>query len=525
MGINKGILSLLLTQIYPTVNNAISILSKYGGSLWVADPAYTFTRSDGTGVAGDGSDAGYVRDLCTSYGSEVIPANWASSAFSSVNQGLTVTCSIDAGADTATYTLQGIGSTTYADPVFNLLGSNLVTNGGETFEVNAVGFTGAITPAGAVPRLQLAEMTSDGTYLRGTLIPLGSKVVVTLGSDCKLVRVAVVLGSWSAGTAVNATFTLQKPSLRQLLGRPLFQSTTSFKPKLKRVPKKLGPELIVDNSFGGTSGWVLGSGFSIAGGQLTANAVAMNQSAYRQPSDSTLQAGKSYQFEIVCSSYTSGTYALLATGGANPIGDKTSAGTFTGVLNSATAGAVYVWAKQPLTAVFDSISVREVLEWGWAWVFDGTDDVLSTVSQPTAAAETLIICADVSAAAQTARVRIEKADSTTGLRIYGDTAFFYALHYAAAGAQFTPCGGASDKRGVATLRVAAGAQATRMNGVQSAVKFTDYVSGALPVKIGNGIYGASAMNVFAAAYSPVAIPNAELLIVEQALGQLAGLTL
>lgn len=372
MGINKGILSLLLTQIYPTVNNAISILSKYGGSLWVADPAYTFTGSDGTGAASDGSDTGYVRDLVS-----------------------------------------------------------------------------------------------------------------------------------------NA--------------RPLFQSTTGFKPKLKRVPKKLGPEIIVDNSFEGTSGWVLGGGFSIAGGQLTANAVATNQSAYRQLSDSTLQAGKSYQFEIVCSSYTSGTYALLSTGGGNPIGDKAAAGTFTGVLNNSTAGAVYVWAKQPLTAVFDSISVREVLEWGWAWVFDGADDVLATVSQPTAAAETLIICADVSAAAaQTARVRIEKADSTTGLRIYGDTAPFYALHYAAAGAQFTPCGGASDKRGVATLRVAAGAQATRMNGVQYAVKSTNYVSGALPVKIGNGIYGASAMNVFAAAYIPGAPTNAELLIVERAIGALAG---
>lgn len=50
--------------IFNPLAQAVQILAKYGGSLWVADPAYTFTGSDGTGVAGDGSDAGYVRDLC-----------------------------------------------------------------------------------------------------------------------------------------------------------------------------------------------------------------------------------------------------------------------------------------------------------------------------------------------------------------------------------------------------------------------------------------------------------------------------
>jgi len=54
----------VLSLLGNAIDEAVGILQKYGGSLWVADPTYTFTGSDGTGAAGDGSDAGYVRDLC-----------------------------------------------------------------------------------------------------------------------------------------------------------------------------------------------------------------------------------------------------------------------------------------------------------------------------------------------------------------------------------------------------------------------------------------------------------------------------
>lgn len=53
-----------LAPVFNPLAQAVAILTRYGGSLWVASPDYTFTGSDGTGAAGDGSDTGYVRDLC-----------------------------------------------------------------------------------------------------------------------------------------------------------------------------------------------------------------------------------------------------------------------------------------------------------------------------------------------------------------------------------------------------------------------------------------------------------------------------
>lgn len=52
-----------LAPVFNPLAQAAAILAKYGGSLWVADPRYTFTGSDGTGAASIGGSVGYVRDL------------------------------------------------------------------------------------------------------------------------------------------------------------------------------------------------------------------------------------------------------------------------------------------------------------------------------------------------------------------------------------------------------------------------------------------------------------------------------
>lgn len=487
------------------IADAIAILGKYGGSLWVPDPRYSRVSSDGSGPQTDtGSDVGYVRDLCASYGSELV----SNGDFSQGTTGWTV-FQPTAGAVTFDGTKATVNSTDGS--IAGLLKTSLLVVG----KVYELSFD-------VVVRSGQCIVGDNNTVTYALANTTGKfKAVFTATSTALQIK-------RGAGGLPN-DFDIDNISVREIVGRPLFQATTGFKPKLKRVPKKLGPELIVDNSFGGTSGWVLGSGFSIAGGQLTANAVAMNQSAYRQVSDSTLQAGKSYQFEIVCSSYTSGTYALLATGGANPIGDKASAGTFTGVLNNATAGAVYIWSKQTLTAVFDSISVREVLEWGWAWVFDGVDDGLATVAQPTTSSETIIAISQrgPSRATESKYVagRVSSADISTGSAIYQGASNMqpYGL---CVGNIYGPY---SDQSVHVISAVAAQTGfKVRQSGVQVGTgSLGAYTSNSNPISIGKAVNTARYFNagVFAAAYAPVAIPDAELLIVERAMAQLAGVTI
>lgn len=161
----------------------------------------------------------------------------------------------------------------------------------------------------------------------------------------------------------------------------------------------------------------------------------------------------------------------------------------------------------------------------WVWVFDGVDDGLATSMQPASSAETLIVCADVSADIPNLGERIQKIDSLGGLRIYGDSSPFYAFHRTATGEGFTPLGTAANLRGVATFSCGPTLQKTRMNGSNFAQKNTAYVSTSQPVTLGTGPFGASGISVFAAAYIPGVPSDAELLIVEKAMAQLAGVTI
>lgn len=507
------------------IAQAVALLARYGGSLWVSDPAYTFTGSDGTGVTSDGSDAGYVRDLCATYGPELVPADWMGINSSYTNQGLSVVKTTDAVADTITLALTGTAAATSSAPINNLLSSNVPTNGGEIFELSAVG-SASITPAGASAKLLLVEGNASLSYLRGTLVPLGSKAVVALGADCNFIRLAVYVSNWTVGSAVSANITLQKPSLRQIVGRPLFQSTTGFKPKLRRVPKRLGPELLVNGDFSNTAGWDLTGAAIISGGALVLNGASSNVLA-TQVIPCTL--GKSYQVDYQVVSYTSGNVSVNFGGQAGtPVN---SVGSYSQVLTPATSNSVGAIVQARIATGFvgtvDNISVREVIEWGWAWVFDGTDDLLATVSQPASTEETLIVCKDsVREASGVGTYMSKRGGGFTGAWMYTDTNSDNGLAAGNGTAWqyngFTPPGNPTK---LVMSAVTSATQVKKRTNALNTVNSFSYASDAGPVSVGGYTWAFANATVFAAAYAPAAIPDAELLIVEKAIAQLAGVTI
>ena len=519
------------------IAQAIAVLAKYGGSWWQSGPEYSFTGSDGTGAAGDGSDVGYGVDRCATYGPELVPANWIGINSSLTNQGLSVVKTANTAADTISIALSGTAAAAFSDPISNLLSGNIPTSGGELFELAAMG-SESVTPAGATTKLLLVEMNASFNYLRGTLVQLGSKAVVSLGADCKAIRLAVYVGNWTVGAAVSANITLQKPSLRQLSGRPLFQSTTGFKPKLKRVPKRLGAELVSNGDFAsGTAGWsVSGSTIAAVAGELEVTNTATSNAQAFQPVPTT--AGKVYS---VSGTYRRGTAETNAQLMVNNNGSFPSVGvntttsnltytaTLTAASNQLSVIALIGATTTGKTAYFDNISVREVLEWTWAWVFDGVDDRLATVSLPTADAETVIVAGQFLNTTASVQGIISKRNSNTGLMIRRENSLIttgYAMQGSAPeSAALDGVPSATSKR-VYSVAAASGNKRYRRDGAQVNTTTGAYTSYAGILSLGAEISSANAAcNIYAAAYAPVAIPDAELLIIERAMAQLGGITI
>lgn len=358
---------------------AIAVLSRYGGSLWVSDPAYTFTNSDGTGASGDGSDAGYVRDLC--------------------------------------------------------------------------------------------------------------------------------------GNA-----------------RPLSQATTGFKPKLKRLPKKLGPELVTNGDFASAAEWVAGSGWAISGG--AAQATAGHPWSTVAQAAASLRAGVSYLVSADVSRSSGTLYAQLATVGASVTPFfATASGSFSGVATMPAGTSPSIALLNDGAGAFvgsvDNLSVREVLEWTWAWVFDGVDDYMSSAaSSLSQSPDYTLVVAFNSRNRSGYRLALGVfaaggQDHMAAVGEYGDAPFLtqYARDISGSGGS-TP----SVVTGVSS---SVGGRELRKNGVVVAsAAYHPLTIEPRSIRLG---FGAAddylTGEVFAAAYIPGAPINAELLIVERAMAQLAGVTI
>lgn len=157
-----------------------------------------------------------------------------------------------------------------------------------------------------------------------------------------------------------------------------------------------GPELVANGTFDSDTAWDKGSGWTITGGK----AVAAASTSRLRSLSSPIVAGKAYVVTATCTSYTSGSYKIMFEGGTNLFGDKTAAGSFSGVFTAGQSGQIYVWCNSALTAEFDNISVRELpgvhasqTTSGFqpylrqsggvnSWQFDGVDDRLSLSAVP-----------------------------------------------------------------------------------------------------------------------------------------------
>jgi len=118
------------------------------------------------------------------------------------------------------------------------------------------------------------------------------------------------------------------------------------------------PEGFTTGTWGATAGWST-NGTAIA----TAATAAISRVG-------TVVAGKFYRATLRCSSFTSGGFKLLQEGGGSFFGDKSAAGTFTGVLQATATGSVYLWVNSTLTGSFDFVSIEELCIWqpGMDWL-------------------------------------------------------------------------------------------------------------------------------------------------------------
>lgn len=169
------------------------------------------------------------------------------------------------------------------------------------------------------------------------------------------------------------------------------QATAGNRPVITRIPRKLGPELVVNGSGDNVTGWVSGTAplTSVGGEFVLASDGGSYPSATCQSFATTI--GSTY---VLTGSTKRGTGAwnvkLRARSSSNAeLVASGAVATTSAVIHSLPFTATTAQSKVQVyadngtttagdTLVFDNISVREVLEWSYALTFDGTNDSLAT---------------------------------------------------------------------------------------------------------------------------------------------------
>lgn len=164
----------------------------------------------------------------------------------------------------------------------------------------------------------------------------------------------------------------------------------------------------------------------------------------------------------------------------------------------------------------------------WAMQFDGVNDFLSTVSLPAVAAETIVIAKTQTTKPEQFRATIAKLSGNTGFAIYADVTSTSGVVTGTGTAQVY-ASGASINTGTATLtlRVASGDRVVRENGYQVGVRSDLYTSTNAAMALGASSGGSAFQlcDIYAAAYAPVALTDAQCLLVERYLASLSGVTI
>lgn len=503
-GVGRGLIS--LRRATSAIGQAVAVLAKYGGSLWVASPEYTFTGSDGTGAAGDGSDAGYVQDLCASYGPELV----VNGDFS---QGATGWSIIGAGG------------------VLTPAGGALQITGG-----TSPGIRQSILTAGKTYQITYWTRRISGTA--AAFVSAGGTGHPVDPAGQMFTRVFTAAGLQLdfgiSGDASSTVWEFDNISVREIVGRPLFQATTGFKPKLKRVPKRLGTELVTNGNFAASSDWAgAGGTVAISGGQLTLTSSGLGYAARAENQNQmALKPGTSY---LLAATGSGGSFRLgTAKGLADLYGTSSLPAGYSSFTWQATASSAYFSLAGSSVSgtqhTFTQASVREVLEWTWAWVFDGTDDLLATVSQPAVTGESFIIAGRIATpTVSPGQPLMAKRTGNDGSMIRRESTGITAAHVVEAGGTFKSATLRSPdvdlSRHVYAQKVTASLNVARLDGVQSGQIACTPNPVATAVQVGAALTNRLNGEIYAAAYCPTALTDAEMLIIERAQAQLGGITI
>lgn len=239
---------------------------------------------------------------------------------------------------------------------------------------------------------------SNGSFVNNILANL-------TGSTATFVATATTtyISLGACNNTANAWAEWDNISVREVKGTHLTQATVANRPTMARVPKKLGPNLVVNGDGSSADGWAGTYGGTVA--SVSGEFVVTSQgSAYAGLSRPvTLEAGKSYVFsyKVVDASQSLGVYGFIAqnylgdTNRSLSFGPHTASGTYSTTFVAGYSGGSYVSASAGAgglvageTIKFDNIEVREVLEWTNAPSFDGGDSLTSPVN--TGASGTLV---------------------------------------------------------------------------------------------------------------------------------------
>lgn len=265
---------------------------------------------------------------------------------------------------------------TAANPVF---GFKLATNG-DAIYVDHAGLLGSAVASSPIPNTSAASVTRAATYATISGSQIGEQGKFRFTSNEAM------------GSASRAV-TLLGDGTRRLR----YDGTNLV---LQDTSQTIGSELVTNGSFTTDASWTKGTGWTIPGdGTAVATSVGTNIGITQTV---TLVVGKQYAATIVCSALTGGQFRFKqeATYGTT----RTAAGTYTEIFTATTKNTTLgIFGISPLSAAFDSISVKEVAEivqpttftagqtytigWktaanDWALAVDGTD--LGTSTAPAA---------------------------------------------------------------------------------------------------------------------------------------------
>lgn len=352
-----------------------------------------YQDSSGTVPAYIGGTVGLLFDAGSSTGAELIANPDTSSSW--LAEGTTPPTAVNGtdaylGKTCRSVTFPAIASGGYAvcrardaENMFNVVAGTTFTAGfeyalsrdltaGESISI-------AVTGSSGIYSKNLSAGAPGGIWASGR----GTQPALVSGGGTSLRPYATVLFS-------PLTVYVRSVSVKVAGGVVASQATAGNRPVITRIPRKLGPELIVNGDFSnGTVGWTtIGAVSDASDGACT---VTVSTTSGRVERGLVLEAGKTYVASAnVSAASTIKSYLQVlrnAAGSYASIKYSSTVEAGQAMLNSAVFTAPATDAliqvannSGTISGSFkvDNISVREVLEWSYALSFDGTNDSLAT---------------------------------------------------------------------------------------------------------------------------------------------------